>query len=42
MADQKLLMIINEKKSDKPVKREEESLLEIEALRCENECSKKF
>jgi len=30
------------RKSDKPVKREEESLLEIEALRCENECSKKF
>ena len=30
------------RKSDKPLTREEELLLEIEALRCENECPKKF
>ena len=30
------------RKSDKPITREEEPLLEIEALRCENECPKKF
>ncbi|SFF38132.1 Helix-turn-helix domain-containing protein [Flavobacterium xueshanense] len=30
------------RKSDKPVTREEEPLLEIEALRCDNELLKKF